>query len=245
MKPKTTISSFFVFICYDVMVQSQHLNTTIYSMQPIVHCPLNGVIDVVPGRTERIAISLPGLICTLTRVNDNEVVPVARSYNKNGWEAVAGPYATSHYSCDEQSCEIIIPERSKPDDSFQLRGMSHYVSKLDEAARFFEQATFGVTQSDFDKLTKVYQPGSDLMPYFVQWIYEQTIEQPTSHRAFWRERTTPIHESDSREGRKTIPCEKGSTWRGYSFTVMDVDKYIVLNPINGKYACKCDELFTS
>ena len=86
------------------------------------------------------------------------VAPVARSYNGFDWENVAGPYAsTLRIICrddghgdgddDENVCEIQIP-KVEPNQHFYLIQYTHSLAAKNEAARFFEQTTFGTTRRD-------------------------------------------------------------------------------------------------
>lgn len=237
------VFSIFLLLCRGhEVVRSQNIrngNNTTSQVSPTIYCHTSGFVELTPGKKVNIAKSSSGMLCTLTRVNGKEYVPVARSYDNHPWEATAGFYATKlKYFCDDHSCEIDIPEISKSGDAFHLQGFERKLSKVNEAARFFEQATFGVTQTDLIKMSVVIDSEkSDLMPYFARWVYEQSYEElPTSHRAFWRERTKPTYETKNREGRMTRPCEQGSLWRGYSFTPYDEKKYLTVKSMNGRLA---------
>jgi hypothetical protein len=213
------------------------------SLSPIIFCHTSGYIEIPAGTSQRLGIAPAGVLCTLTRVNGNaeELVPVGRSYNNNQWETVAGTYKNVSYTCHDDFCEVTIPEISKEGDTFHLTGFQRSLSKRDEAARFFEQAAFGVTESDLKKVDDeiMSNPDRGLFPYFAKWIHEQTYKvQPTSHRAVYRERLSPIYQDAEREGRPTLPCEKGSIWRGYTFSPHDKNRKLVVKSINGRYEFK-------
>ena len=215
---------------------------------PIIYCSTSDRIEISPGTTQRLAIAPTGVVCTLTRVNGKyEVAPVGRSYNNYHWEAVAGPYANLSYNdCNDESCRVVIPEISNEGDIFYLTGFEVApLSKSDETARFLEQVSFGVTHSDLTKMRE--SSSDDLLPYFTQWVYEQSYEvQLSSHRATWRRKTAPIFQSDgvrSREGRAVFPCEEGSLWRGYAFTPHDQREFITVEMLNGRYALKVNGIF--
>ena len=220
---------------------------------PIIYCPNVGTLDLPSGITTiRLAISSPKKLCTLTkshRSKTNEVFPVGRSYDNNEWEAVAGPYDTLTYNCDSVSCEVNIVDINDKDSKFQLTSFEHSITERDETARFFEQATFGVTLGDLTEMEKqqVINPTSNLLPYFTQWTYDQMYNQSTtSHRETFRERAlNPYNIGDKgREAKaKTQPCEEGSYWRGYTFTEMDRYKHVTVDHVNGTYVLSVDGKF--
>lgn len=215
-------------------------------------CRTTEHIEIPPGRTVRLAIASQDRLCTLTRVNEEnkEVIPVGRSYHNQKWEAVAGPYRTISYECNEGACVVKVPEVTKAGDVFQLRGYdrNRLLSQDDEVARFFEQASFGVTTEDLKRARSevISDRNSTLMDYFAKWIDEQiSVVEPTSHRGFWRERTSPVYEINNREGRGTLPCDKGSRWRSYAFSEFDRTKEIVVkeievNAFRKRYALEVD-----
>jgi hypothetical protein len=227
------------------------------SSDPIIYCHTSGHIEISSRTTQRLGIASSGVLCTLTRVNKdaNEVIPVGRSYNNNQWENVAGPYKNLSYNCNDHDnfCEVTIPEILKDGDTFHLTGFERQrpISKRDEAARFFEQASFGVTESDLEKLVAETRSNpndssdssssNNLLPYFAKWIHDQAYKvQPTSHRAVWRENLSPIYEDYNREGRPTMPCERGSIWRSSTFHYQDRYKELVVKKKNGRFAFKID-----
>ena len=224
-----------------------HLSLTL----PIVQCQTSRQFQIPPGTRARLTKAPLDQLCTLTRVNydRNETVPVGRSYHQNEWEAVAGPYRTLLYDCNEETCDVEIPDIVRDGDIFELRGFARnrYFSRDNEAARFFEQATFGVTQKDLEKVRSETGSDSDLKDYFAKWINEQIKEvEMTSHRALWRERTAPVYEFNNREGRATRPCDKGSIWRGHAFTVSDKKKTLIVkeiqvNLLQKRYALLVDD----
>ncbi len=210
-----------------------------------LNCQSSNIIEILPGATASLANAPLNQLCTLTRVNKNnskEIAPVGRSYNNKNWEAVAGPYNAISYQCDGVKCDVQIPETINTvgggdEYVFQLRGYGNtQLSIEDEAARFFEQATFGVTKEDLNKVKSEVFEQIALKDYFVNWIDEQINEiSPTSHRQTWRERTLPQYEVDintgGREGRASRPCDEGSVWRAYAFTRYDGNKFIVVKEV--------------
>ena len=143
---------------------------------------------------------------------------------------------------------------------FLPTGSAHKLSKRDETARFFEQASFGVTTNDLmmmenelnkksinisNDTTNDYHNSNNLHSFFARWTHDQIYNQGlTSHRKFWRERTMSLYRGKGRHGRAKLPCEKGSYWRGFAFTREDVDKDLVIDMTNdGRYALSIDGEF--
>jgi hypothetical protein len=107
---------------------------------------------------------------------------------------------------------------------------------MDEIARFLEQATFGAPKTDFAYFDK-----AKLLPSFASWIMEQQEIVPvTSHRAFFRKRTNSRMETATRNAAVTHPCEKGTTYRRYAFSMKDNYKYVNLTTIGNKVIMKVD-----
>ena len=223
----------------------QHLSSN-SNIGTTISCPSSGTLPVNSGETVRIAFSPPGKLCTLTQRHSDGtgIIPISRSYDNNPWEAVSGPYKALAYDCNEMSCQMTIPEANDPSKIFLLTShKNRRISKRDEAARFFEQATFGITTADLMKVENEVK-GSDLLSYFVQWTYDQMYnKKPTSHRSYWRQRTFPVYKKTGREGKAIQPCEKGSFWRGYAFNEFDNEKMLKVDLIDGNYALSINGSF--
>jgi hypothetical protein len=107
---------------------------------------------------------------------------------------------------------------------------------VDEVARFLEQTTFGITNSDISKFDT-----TNLQFAFANWIKDQQESVPaTSHRAFFRLRTNSRMETATRSGAVTHPCHKGSTYRRYSFSAKDSQKYVSILTVGSKKILKID-----
>jgi hypothetical protein len=107
---------------------------------------------------------------------------------------------------------------------------------IDEVARFLEQTTFGITNSDISKFDTANLPLA-----FGNWIKEQQESVPaTSHRAFFRLRTNSRMDSATRSGAVTHPCQKGSTYRRYSFSAKDNQKYVSIVTVGSKKILSVD-----
>lgn len=120
--------------------------------------------------------------------------PLARSYNGDGWEVAAGDAATTTYRdgflCYSKGCQIDLPALD-PDVQYRLTSYSHSLNRRDEMARFLETATFGVTNTEVEKLRSSAEDlGDDNFGAIVKWFKFQSdiqVTSLTSHRKFWRE----------------------------------------------------------
>ncbi len=232
--------------------------------QEVVHheCPI--IIDErvkVPSDTlisiEKTSSTI-GTLCSLTRITTSKsasgedvgkeiLAPVARSYDGFDWENVAGPYSSSsslEIMCMEQDtfCTLKVPEeRSRPglNDSFYLISYEYTLNEVDEAARFFEQSTFGTTRKDLQAIS-----GSGSVPllqYFSSWLHEQIYTlPPTLHRAQFRERATYPSDHAIPEGTISHPCDIGARWRRTPIDERDNGKSITISVANDRYAISID-----
>jgi hypothetical protein len=165
--------------------------------------------------------------------------PVGRSYAGYDWEASSGEFASLGWSCNGINCSVNLPSLPLdtiyvltsfyPPDQFRENG-------VDEVARFLEQTTFGVTNSDISKFDT-----TNLPLEFGSWIKEQQESVPaTSHRAFFRLRTNSRMETATRSSAVTHPCHKGSTYRRASFSAKDNLKYVSIVTVGSKKIIKID-----
>jgi hypothetical protein len=171
--------------------------------------------------------------------NDANFKPVGRAYAGNTWEASSGEFSALSWSCTAAHCTVdlpILPSGSKyrvtsfsPPEVFRDDGH-------DEIARFLEQATFGITQSEVS-----YFDTSNLLRSIGVWIKEQQDVVPiTSHRAFFRKRSNARMETATRNGPVTHPCQKGTTYRRFAFSMKDSDKYLEIKTVGTKKILRMD-----
>ena len=214
------------------------VDVVLSSSDPTLDCPSSDFEEVPSGTTVRLGLSSKDKLCTLTQshVDGGGIQPVGRSYNGHEWEAVAGPYRTMDYNCENSSCEVTLPNLNDDKQRFQLRGFERSLSAKDTVARFFEQTTFGTTEEDLKNFENENEDAT-LMSYFANWTYNQiNHEGMTSHRNFWRERTmSHFKQLYGREGKAPKPCEKGSHWRGYAFAEIDSKKYVEIDLKDNSY----------
>ena len=152
-----------------------------------------------------------GVITTLSEVTvdangtESFVIPIARSYNGNGWEKEPGRIVEDtmydvDWNCYFGACEIDLPDLG-PNKQYKLSSNEAPLRYTDPSlnsndnvvARFLEQATFGATQADIDSINSATSTRRRLAveDNINSWIIDQmdeTVTPPTSHREYWRAR---------------------------------------------------------
>jgi len=193
-----------------------------------VNLDFGGILTVTPSAT--------GTLCTLTEVRadaggseDNQVIPIARSYEGHQWESSAGELATSIFvdtsgqpDClpDGSSCNILLPPLAEAATyRYALTSYEYSPSRRDQISRALGRLTFGVTPTDLNLHDKA-EWDSDNEAYLAAFIQDQMDEKKTpmiSHREYFRKRTNPKLTHATRGGRPDHPCDAHSRWRRYSF----------------------------
>lgn len=200
-----------------------------------VMCPPEGSpLDIQDGGKISIGISNKTNLCTLVEITSKGYLkPVGRSYDGNEWEASSGEYSATEFDCDSTSCKVDLPA-PKSGARYQLTSMpSTTYTAADETARFLEQATFGVTSSDIEVLTKSpdrrsLEQGS-LQQAFARWIKEQqTVVPLTSHREYYRHRVNARFEVAMETGAVTHPCQQNTRYRRFAFSAKDAEKVLTI-----------------
>jgi len=189
-------------------------------------------------------LKISSTLCTLQKVvfttqEDGNVVtstkPVARSYSSNGWEVAPGSYAPGVLSLKDddfvdsgEHTFLTLPAiDSNSQDYYVLTLQSDGTSssaaetssrrklneQKDQNARFLEMTTFGTTKQDLNLLTAMSPE---------EWLENQMNDvEPTSHRAYWRQRSHPRWLFSQKVGRSDHPCDPNSKWRRFTFTRKD------------------------
>ena len=183
-----------------------------------------------------------GSINSDSSLSDFNIVPVARSYNSNNWDHLAGPYAQELLiSCADDpavQCLLEIPVLANlKEGRFVLLPFQHSLSDSKSVvSRFFHQTTFGPTIS----MIKAWDYSKEVDTEFASWVENQMDQSSTpitSHREYFRKRVNgELNQNqeatsvDIMTGRKRQifkarhPCEKGARWVKYSFTKDDENK---------------------
>jgi cullin-associated NEDD8-dissociated protein 1 len=87
-------------------------------------------------------------------------------------------------------------------------------------AQLLMQATFGPTASSLAELAEV----SD----YASWIHAQFELTPTSHREYYRARVNSRLVGNQGVGAYRLPCQAGSRWNAFAFSVADKGKPVVV-----------------
>ena len=165
---------------------------------------------------------------------------MGRSYDGRKWEATSGAFSSLLWTCNEISCDVILP--TLPDQSmYQLISLDTTAAakhgSKDEIARFLEQATFGPTLEAIDRMHG--HPNAAIA--FAKWIQEQQDEVPlTSHREVFRKRMNARTDTASFSFGVTHPCQNGTRYRRYAFSVKDWEKYMDIETVGNKKILKID-----
>ena len=203
-------------------------------------------VNLAQGGTLEVTLSATDSLCTLTEVQtdsssgeDNQIIPVARSYNGREWESAAGEKASSIFAspgslvCSDvtSKCTISLPAPGA-NARFVLTSYGRSVSQRNEVARFLDQNTFGVTTDDLDVLDVADWTSNPALrrANYVKDQMDTTKTAMTSHREYWRARANPKVTHSSQVGRTDHPCDPDSRWRKYSF-----NRHDRRNMINGIY----------
>lgn len=163
----------------------------------ILSCPLPGNSPlVIPSGPIMLRTAGTNTLCTLTKIISSDTgeaisIPIARSYSNNPWEKSAGEasaylFAGKDILCYEAGCQINLPILEESEAEFRLSTHIYELSKVDEAARFLETATFGITS---EELVPFSVSSNDVKTDILTWISQQmnsSITPMTSHREFWR-----------------------------------------------------------
>ncbi len=160
-------------------------------------CPPVGEVVNLDAGSVMLGIAEPGTVCNVIKVvsNDGKLVnvPMARSYDLNGWERAAGKIASSTFSdeflCYEGGCQINLPPLES-DTEYHLTSRTYSLSLRDEYARFLETASYGSRTEDLNELVE--QTGeSGSTSVIANFIQSQMSIPMTSHREFWRTQANP------------------------------------------------------
>ena len=202
------------------------------------------VVQCTAGETIRVAGGVPvdlyianNDLCTLVATDGTSVQPVARSYEGHPWEASSSSdYRHLPYDCDAEKCRATLPNLALQ-WHYQVQTLSQELPVRDELARFLEQTTFGVTTAELDALQTQVRSGSSATQVFMKYISEQMNDIPmTSHRAFWRQRLNARQVRSNYQGDNTHPCQVGTRYRRYAFSIKDRDAILEVKPILGSTA---------
>lgn len=176
-------------------------------------------------------------LCTLARVTDTGVLPVAKTYNANDWERAGGTYAATlqDITCDTNGtlCEMFLLS-----GTYELFHRSNAIALTDKEsmARFLEVASFGARPQDL-------QAADDFDP--IEYVRTHIYDIPaTYHREFYRRRANPHWRFHKREFAANLdPCtqDRDTTWRANVMSAKDSFSNIHVKPWNEYWEVSIDK----
>eukprot|EP00934_Nitzschia_sp_Nitz4_P009303 Nitzschia sp. Nitz4//scaffold91_size79674//72229//78877//NITZ4_005380-RA/size79674-augustus-gene-0.83-mRNA-1//1//CDS//3329560139//9293//frame0 len=188
-------------------------------------------------------------LCTLVELSADAsyISPVARSYDGRDWHVSAGRFVTQiAFDCDstneEGVCSVVLPV-PPAGAVYQLTTFDKPTySRRDVAARFLEQATFGPTSADIDKLVGDMDAGIDFP--FARWVQEQQQDIPIlSHREIFRRYLNAAFPINNPIGPVTQPCQTGTRYRAVAFSDKDREATIQFRRSGDNYVLSVDDYF--
>lgn len=202
----------------------------------IVACPEPGpdplTLDLPHDGANLVGVLLenapPGVLCTLLEVDsqptstDIALRPIGRSYDGNGWESYRSSYFTNVVppECSQDNvleCQVILPTPSAG-RKYVLKSYQYQIEAHDQAARLLEKTTFGPTKAEISAFTTPQE-----------WVRDQLELPATSHRQFFRQRSTNWHAETTYHGLlRTGPCDEGARYRKFVFLAKDVKRFLTV-----------------
>ena len=196
---------------------------------------------LLPG-TKLVNVSNIGSFCGIfrrTRVGD--LIPLARSYNGNGWEPSAGPFALSFEAILESassgagsrrltssSSNIVLPELGDPNESYVILSKDGSSSERRDIASWLEMITFGQMIDEIDLLDDG-SWGSIARAQFLRAQMNTTLSPMTSHREYYRRRANSKYIDASQVARSDHPCSVSSNFFSSNTTLLHWSHLIALN----------------
>jgi len=109
----------------------------------------------------------------------------------------------------------------------------------DQYARFLEQASFGGNR---EQIYQVKEMSSDQIRYHIaEWLKIQIHNSGmTSHRAIFRQRMNSRMEVDTRQAAVSHPCQAGTRYRRFAFSIRDMSKDMKVTSIGTKKVLSID-----
>ena len=188
--------------------------------------PLDGPIVIVAPGQKSIAVAAAGTFCGIfVRRTNNALVPMARSYDGEEWEAAPGPQALTmtppssarrRLSRNAGSTGVTLPGLSS-DEEYVLLSRDGRAENRPQIARFLETTTFGPRRAEVDLLDdgSWARDGAGLR---ARHLRQQMDLPATSHREYWRRRTNAKWDAAVPLARSGHPCSPNSKWRKYTYT---------------------------
>jgi len=190
-------------------------------------CPPLGVSVSLTSETKyAFAHSTANTFCGIFIQNGKKrgstLIPYARSYNGEEWEASPGPNAirSKDITCSPNGyCAIHLPALADgANDSYILLAKDGFMEDRKQIAKFLEMTTFGPKKEEINALDDgAWGPKSR-----AQYVRRQMDTPATSHREYFRKRANAKVDSSTMVARSDHPCNPNSLWRKYTFIKQDV-----------------------
>lgn len=195
-------------------------------------CPPPGQSAQVPaGNLVEFSVVGFGQLCTLVRINaQGKTSPIGRSYDGHEWEGMAaGLVPTTLFACQGNLCRAQVP--MVIGERYALVSYAHSLDRSKQVARFLGQTTFGATTADIFSLAS---PSGGLQELFKQWFNYQISLPASSHREWYRLRSSPRYMASTRSVPERSACEDSSRWRRFAFIREDLGRLVQVVGTNPK-----------
>jgi len=167
--------------------------------------------------------------------------PMVTSYGGLNWQVSSGsdPSVPQMLTCSAGSCTFTTPSSSRRRSAGLAYRIDAHVNSDKEtnsiaAARLLYQSSFGATRTTITEVLNLanLEPSAKATSASIaamtsSWLSFQMGLKPTFSREHARLRTNPRAMADSVAGTIREPCEDGSRWHEFTFTVMDRGKILV------------------
>lgn len=183
-------------------------------------CPLPGepMVTTSAGMKSVSAAAADTFCGIFLRKQSGDLIPLARSYHGEEWEAAPGPLACP--TEDVNATNVLLPDLQDANDSYVILSKDGSMDDLSQIAKFLEMTTFGVKMSEIDALSASWS--FDSAAARAQYLRQQMDAPATSHREYWRLRTNSKWDATAQPARSDHPCSPKSKWRRYAYTRQDV-----------------------
>ncbi|EJK52364.1 hypothetical protein THAOC_28369, partial [Thalassiosira oceanica] len=187
----------------------------------LLSCPSVGSpMTILQPGPKLVNVSSSGSFCGIfRRTQAGDLIPLARSYNGNGWEPSAGPFAlsfgeilgsassggTESRRLTSSSSNIVLPELVDPNESYVILSKDGSSSDRRDIASWLEMITFGQKMDEIDLLDDG-SWGSIARAQFLLAQMNTTLSPATSHREYYRRRANSKYIDSSQVARSDHPC---------------------------------------
>ena len=179
--------------------------------------------------------SAPNELATVMRVEaDGKAYEVGRSYDANEWEGV--PPTPLSFDCSAgDKCQVVLPPDGSGGDAYRVDVIARADGRTDEAtlAQFLMSATFGQTRAAIEEIMSM---GSTNDERINNWLDAQMALPAGLHRAYWRRNVNTPTNAPVRSSGPSHPCQDGSLWHRFAFSLTDKGKIVEVAEITGGFS---------